>query len=205
MTLSRYYFNDANLTLFSPARINLGNPMKNLEAARRKIEELRALIREHERHYWLEAAPQISDQEYDRLYRELKDLEEEYPQLVTPDSPTQRVSGAPLQEFAQITHRTPMLSLDNTYSEAEVVEFFRRMIRLLPGETIRTVIEPKVDGVAISVFYRHGPLQYSATRGNGTVCDDVKQDVRTNCSVPFFFDGAVPCGVWNFGGVSFAD
>ena len=166
--------------------------MKNLEAARRKIEELRALIRENDRYYWLEAAPQISDQEYDRLYRELKDLEEEYPQLVTPDSPTQRVSGAPLEEFAQITHRTPMLSLDNTYSEAEVVEFFRRMIRLLPGETIRTVIEPKVDGVAISVFYRNGRLQYAATRGNGTVGDDVTQNVRTIRSVPYSLDGAVP-------------
>jgi DNA ligase (NAD+) len=166
--------------------------MKNLEAARRRVEELRALIREHDRHYWLEAAPQISDQEYDRLYRELKDLEEEHPQLVTPDSPTQRVSGAPLQEFAQITHRTPMLSLDNTYSEAEVVEFFRRMIRLLPGETIRTVIEPKVDGVAISVFYRNGRLQYAATRGNGTVGDDVTQNVRTIRSVPYTLEGAVP-------------
>src|SRR5260370_20115708 len=154
--------------MFSAARINLRNPMKNREAARRKIEELRALIREHDRNYWLEAALQISDQEYDRLYRELKDLEEEYPQLVTPDSPTQRVSGAPLQEFAQITHRTPMLSLDNTYSEAEVVEFFRRMIRLLPGETIRTVIEPKVDGGAVSVFYRHWRRQKGPARGKGT-------------------------------------
>ena len=166
--------------------------MKNLEAARKKVEEVRALIREHDRHYWLEAAPQISDQEYDRLYRELKDLEEEYPQLVTADSPTQRVSGAPLQEFAQITHRTQMLSLDNTYSEAEVVEFFRRMLRLLPGETIRTVIEPKVDGVAISVFYRNGRLQYAATRGNGTVGDDVTQNVRTIRSVPYSLEGAAP-------------
>ena len=166
--------------------------MKNLEAARRKVEELRALIRENDRLYWLEAAPQISDQEYDRLYRELKDLEEEYPQLVTPDSPTQRVSGAPLEEFAQITHRTPMLSLDNTYSEAEVVEFFRRMMRLLPGETIRTVVEPKVDGVAISVFYKNGRLQYAATRGNGSVGDDVTQNVRTIRSVPYSLQGDVP-------------
>jgi DNA ligase (NAD+) len=166
--------------------------MKNLEAARRKVEELKAQIREHDRRYWLEAAPQISDQEYDRLYRELKDLEEEHPQLVTPDSPTQRVSGAPLEEFTQITHRTPMLSLDNTYSEAEVVEFFRRMIRLLPGETIRSVIEPKVDGVAISVFYRSGRLQYAATRGNGTVGDDVTQNVRTIRTLPYSLHGTVP-------------
>src|SRR5258708_16192032 len=153
MTLSRLYFNDANLSLFSHERIILGNPMKNLEAARRKIEELRALIREHDRNYWLEAAPQISDQEYDRLYRELKDLEEEYPQLVTPDSPTQRVIGAPLQEFAQITHRTPMLSLDNTYSEAEVVELFRRMIRLLPAETLPPPIHPHIHLLPPSLSY----------------------------------------------------
>jgi DNA ligase (NAD+) len=180
------------LTFFPSQALTWLIPMKNLEAARRKVEELRNLIREHDRHYWLEAAPQISDQEYDRLYRELKDLEEEYPELVTADSPTQRVSGAPLQEFAQITHRTSMLSLDNTYSEAEVVEFFRRMIRLLPGETIRTMVEPKVDGVAISVFYRNGRLQYAATRGNGAVGDDVTQNVRTIRAVPYTLHGAVP-------------
>jgi DNA ligase (NAD+) len=175
-----------------PAGFNLVSRMKNLEAARTRVEELRALIRENDRHYWLEAAPKISDQEYDRLYRELKDLEAEHPRLVTPDSPTQRVSGAPLEEFVQITHRTPMLSLDNTYSEAEVVEFFRRMIRLLPGEMIRTVIEPKVDGVAISVFYKNGKLQYAATRGNGTVGDDVTQNVRTIRSVPYSLQGLAP-------------
>jgi len=82
-----------------------------------------------------------------------------------------------------------MLSLDNTYSEAEVVEFFRRMMRLLPGETIQTVIEPKVDGVAISVFYKNSRLQYAATRGNGTVGDDVTQNVRTIRSVPYSLQG----------------
>jgi DNA ligase (NAD+) len=166
--------------------------MKNLEAAKRKIEELRGQIREHDRHYWLEAAPQISDQEYDRLYRELKDLEEAFPELITPDSPTQRVGGAPLEEFAQVTHRTPMLSLDNTYSELEVVEFFRRMLRLSPGETIRTVVEPKVDGVAISLFYRDGKLVYAATRGNGTTGDDVTQNVRTIRAVPYSLEGKAP-------------
>src|SRR5258708_8462340 len=165
--------------------------MKNLEAARRKIEEVRALIRENDRNYWLEAAAQMSDQESDRLYRELKDLEEEYPQLVTPDSPTQRVSGAPLQEFAQITHRTPMLSLDNTYSEAEVVEFFRRMIRLLPGETIRTVIEPKVDWGAISGFDRRRRRDLAATRGKGRGGVEVKHKVRHTCADPYSLDGTV--------------
>jgi len=166
--------------------------MKNVETADRRIQELRHLIRENDRHYWLEAAPQISDQEYDRLYRELKDLEGAFPELITPDSPTQRVSGAPLEEFTQVTHRTPMLSLDNTYSELEVVEFFRRMLRMLPGETIRTVVEPKVDGVAISLFYQRGKLVYAATRGNGTVGDDVTQNVRTIRAVPYSLEGKAP-------------
>jgi DNA ligase (NAD+) len=94
-----------------------------------------------------------------------------------------------LEEFAQVTHHTPMLSLDNTYSELEVVEFFRRMLRLLPGETVRTVVEPKVDGVAISLFYRDGKLVYAATRGNGTVGDDVTQNVRTIRAVPYSLEG----------------
>ena len=191
-TCYQFHYGSAEFDGVPLTGINFIYPMKKLEAARRRVEELRTLIRENDRYYWLEAAPQISDQEYDRLYRELKDLEEAHPELVSPDSPTQRVSGSPLQEFAQITHRTPMLSLDNTYSEAEVVEFFRRMIRLLPGETIRTVIEPKVDGVAISAFYRNGQLQYAATRGNGTVGDDVTQNVRTIRAVPYSLKGAVP-------------
>ena len=107
------------------------------------------------------------------LYRDLRKLEEQFPELVTPDSPTQRVGGAPLESFLQVTHRTPMLSLDNTYSEEEVADFFRRLQRLIPGETIDAVIEPKVDGVALSVLYRHGVLEYAATRGNGVIGDDV--------------------------------
>jgi DNA ligase (NAD+) len=158
--------------------------MDDIEKARRRIEQLRREISDHDRRYYLEAAPTISDQEYDRLYRELRDLEGQFPELVTPDSPTQRVSGAPLAQFAQITHRTPMLSLDNTYSEAEVAEFFRRIERLLEGEKVETVIEPKVDGVAISLLYENGELRYAATRGNGAVGDDVTQNVRTIRSVP---------------------
>src|ERR1700739_3116437 len=115
------------------------------ENAKRRIEELRKEISEHDRRYYLEAAPSISDQRYDNLYRELRELEEEFPELVTPESPTQRVGGAPLEGFSQGTHRTPRLSLDNTYSEEEVADFFRRLQRLLPGETIDAVIEPKVD------------------------------------------------------------
>src|ERR1700738_648406 len=158
--------------------------MEKAEEAKRRVEELRSEIVEHDRRYYLEAAPTISDQEYDLLYRELRDLEEQYPALVTPDSPTQRVGAGVLESFVQVPHRTPMLSLDNTYSEEEVADFFRRLQRLIPGETIDAVIEPKVDGVALSILYRHGALEYAATRGNGVVGDDVTANIRTIRAVP---------------------
>jgi DNA ligase (NAD+) len=161
-------------------------------AAEQRIAELRAQIAEHDRRYYQEAAPSISDREYDALYRELVDLEREYPQFASPDSPTQRVGGAPLKAFAQVTHRAPMLSLDNTYSEAEVADFYRRLQRLLPDEQIPVVIEPKVDGVAVSLLYEDGVLRYAATRGDGTVGDDITQNVRTIRSVPFRLEGKAP-------------
>jgi DNA ligase (NAD+) len=146
--------------------------------------ELRRIIAEHNRRYYEEAAPSISDQEYDALLRELVEIEEKHPELRTPDSPTQHVGGKPLDEFAHVTHRTPMLSLDNTYSEEEVGEWFQRLAKHLPGEEIELVIEPKVDGVAISLLYENGRLQYAATRGDGRVGDDVTQNVLTIRGVP---------------------
>jgi DNA ligase (NAD+) len=159
---------------------------------RKRIEELRREIKEHDRHYYEEAAPVISDREYDRLYRELVDLEARFPQFVAPDSPTQRVGGKPLEAFAQIQHRLPMLSLDNTYSEKEVANFYRRITRLLPEEKIPVVIEPKVDGVAVSLLYENGKLRYAATRGDGALGDDITQNVRTIRSVPEQLRGAAP-------------
>jgi DNA ligase (NAD+) len=166
--------------------------MERVKEAKRRIEELRTEIAEHDRRYYLEAAPSISDQEYDQLYRELRELEDEFPELRTPDSPTQRVGGAPLESFLQVRHRTQMLSLDNTYSEEEVADFFHRLERLIPGETIDAVIEPKVDGVALSVLYRHGVLEYAATRGNGVTGDDVTGNIRTIRAVPLRLRGSVP-------------
>jgi len=160
-----------------------------LEAAAR-VAALRREIEEHNRRYYQEAAPTISDQEYDQLYRELLDLETRFPELASPDSPTRHVGGVPLEEFAQIHHQVPMLSLDNTYSEAEVAAFFVRLEKLLPGQKIETVIEPKVDGVAISLLYEEGVLRYAATRGDGTTGDDVTQNVRTISSVPQRLTGA---------------
>jgi DNA ligase (NAD+) len=166
--------------------------MEKFNQAKRRIEDLRTIIADHDRRYYIEAAPIIRDREYDELYRELRDLEAEYPELATPDSPTRRVGGAPLESFRQVTHRTPMLSLDNTYSENEVADFFRRLERLVPGETIDAVIEPKIDGVAVSLYYNHGVLEYAATRGNGVVGDDVTQNIRTIRAVPLRLHGSVP-------------
>jgi DNA ligase (NAD+) len=165
--------------------------MTEAEACAR-IETLRRDINEHNRRYYEEAAPTISDREYDRLYKELVDLETQFPELVTPDSPTQRVGGKPLQAFAQIQHRVPMLSLDNTYSEEEVVNFYKRITRLLPEEKIPVVIEPKVDGVAVSVMYENGKLKYAATRGDGSVGDEITQNIKTIKSVPRQLPGAAP-------------
>jgi DNA ligase (NAD+) len=158
----------------------------------KRIASLRREIEEHNRRYYEEAAPTISDREYDRLYRELTDLEKNYPHLVTEDSPTRRVGGIPLKAFASITHRVPMLSLDNTYSEEEVGAFYRRMEKLLPNENIPVVVEPKVDGVAVSLVYEEGRLKYAATRGDGTSGDDITQNVRTIRSLPKNLKGSPP-------------
>ena len=161
-------------------------------AAEERIAALRAEIAEHNRRYYEEAAPTISDREYDRLYRELIDLETQFPQFVRPDSPTLRVGGAPLKAFSPIRHRVPMLSLDNTYSEEEVGAFYRRMEKLLPNEKIPVVVEPKVDGVAVSLLYENGRLRYAATRGDGTTGDDITQNIRTIRSLPKQLKGDPP-------------
>ena len=160
--------------------------------AAKRVAELRREIEKHNRLYYEEAAPTISDRDYDRLYKELVDLEAEFPKLVTPDSPTQRVGGTPLQAFAQIEHRVPMLSLDNTYSEDEIANFYKRITRLLPEEKIPVVIEPKVDGVAVSLMYENGHLKYAATRGDGSIGDDITRNVKTIRSVPQQLRGAAP-------------
>src|SRR6266446_5656908 len=163
-----------------------------LAQAAKRIAQLRREIEEHNRRYYEEAAPTIPDRQYDRLYAELVDLETRFPTLVTPDSPTQRVGGKPLEAFAQIEHRLPMLSLDNTYSEEEVANFYARITRLLPNEKIPVVVEPKVDGVAVSLVYEKGKLRYAATRGDGLVGDDITRNIKTIRSVPEQLRGGTP-------------
>jgi DNA ligase (NAD+) len=158
----------------------------------RRIEQLRELIRYHDRKYYVEAAPEISDREYDALYAELKRLEEEHPELITPDSPTQRIGDAPVPELVQVPHRVPMLSIDNSYDAREVREFAARARKLLGGEPIEWVVELKVDGVAVALHYEQGRLVRGVTRGNGVVGDDVTHNIRTIAEVPLVLAGHPP-------------
>ncbi|MCC7293615.1 MAG: NAD-dependent DNA ligase LigA [Phycisphaerales bacterium] len=150
----------------------------------KRIAELREEIRRHDVHYYVEDKPVIADRQYDALLEELKRLETQHPDLVTPDSPTQRVGGQPIAGFASVRHAVPMLSIDNTYDEAQVREFDARVAKLLGDEKYRYVIDPKVDGVAVSLTYLDGRLATAATRGDGETGDDVTHNVRVLRSVP---------------------
>jgi DNA ligase (NAD+) len=141
--------------------------------AKTKHAHLAAEIRRHDLLYYTQARPVISDQEYDRLYRELVDLEKGFPALITPDSPTQRVGGEPVKAFQQVRHAVPMLSLDNTYSQEEARNFVRRAQKLLPDEKLTWTVEPKVDGLAVNLRYENGALVSGSTRGDGTTGDDI--------------------------------
>ena len=158
---------------------------------RRRVEELRREIRRHDHLYYVLARPEIDDREYDRLFAELRELEGRYPELVTPDSPTQRVGGEPLEELRQVRHEVPMLSLDNTYSREELGEWYGRVSRTLGHPPEGLVAELKVDGVSLSLLYEGGRLVRAVTRGNGLVGDDVTANARTIRSLPLVL-GAAP-------------
>lgn len=160
--------------------------------ARTRIARLTAELERHNRLYYVEAAPVISDREYDALLRELADLEARWPELASPNSPTQRVGGEPIAGFRQITHAVRMMSLDNTYSEGEVAEFYQRLVKLTGMTKIATVIEPKIDGVAVSICYEDGELKYAATRGDGTTGDDITVNARTIRSLPLTLPAGAP-------------
>ncbi len=141
-------------------------------------------IGRHDRAYYVDAEPLISDQDYDRLYRELLDLEASHPELRTSDSPSQRVGGEPLEGFDTVQHALPMMSLDNTYSQDEVREFIDRVQKLLPDESLDWIVEPKADGIAISLRYEEGEFTVGITRGDGISGDDVTKNLRTIRSIP---------------------
>jgi DNA ligase (NAD+) len=154
------------------------------EKIRTQIEKLRDTIRDHDFRYYVEAAPVISDQEYDRLMTELLELERTHPQFQSPDSPTQRVGGQPVKEFLSVTHEIPMLSLANTYTEEELSDFDRRVSSLLNGEAYSYTSELKIDGVAISLLYQDGIFSRGATRGDGVTGDDITNNLKTIRSIP---------------------
>src|SRR5882672_10152851 len=155
-----------------------------LNEAKTRHAQLVDEIRQHDHAYYVLAQPSITDQDYDRLYRQLLDLEKQFPDLITPDSPTQRVGGQPIKAFKPVQHLKPMLSLDNTYSQEELREFVNRVQRLLPNETLDWVVEPKVDGLAINLRYEEGVFTSGATRGDGTTGDDITSNLKTIRSIP---------------------
>ncbi len=158
---------------------------------KKEIAALRADIRRHDRLYYVLGKPEISDQEYDRLYGRLKEIEEKHPELSAPDSPTRRVGGAVSKGFATVKHSLPMLSLDNTYSADEIRRFDERVKKNLSGEKVEYAVELKFDGVSISLLYELGKWKRGATRGDGESGDDVTENLKTIRSIPVEFRGNV--------------
>ena len=154
-----------------------------------RVNDLRREIRKHDHLYYVQAQPVISDLEYDKLLSQLKMLEEQHPELITADSPTQRIGDRPLSELTQVRHRMPMLSIDNTYTPEELKAFFDRTQKLLGTEEIEWVIELKVDGVAASIVYEDGILTQAVTRGDGETGDDITHNIRTIRSLPLKLEG----------------
>ncbi|MFZ1978094.1 MAG: NAD-dependent DNA ligase LigA, partial [Bacteroidota bacterium] len=150
----------------------------------KEIEYLRNQILDHDYRYYTLAQPVISDEEYDLLMHRLLSLEQQHPEFLTPDSPSQRVGGQPLKEFSTVTHDVPMLSLSNTYSEDDIRDFDRRIADALGIGAYRYVCELKFDGIAVTLHYRGGILTLGATRGDGTQGDDISQNLKTIRSIP---------------------
>src|SRR5882724_220171 len=159
--------------------------------ALQRISELREQIHHHGYLYYTEARPEISDAEYDVLMRELRELEAAFPDLVTPDSPTQRVAGQPVDAFRPVAHRAAMLSLDNATSPDDLREFEARLGRTLPGTRLAYVCEPKIDGLGIALLYERGRFVRGATRGDGRVGEDITANLKTIRSLPTLLRGAL--------------
>ncbi len=158
--------------------------MASLESARLQVAELAAAIAHHDYQYYVLDAPTISDNEYDGLYRQLTDLERQYPQLITPDSPTQRVAGSAIGSFNSVVHRQPMLSLNNAFGDAELLAFDKRVRDSLSVEQVEYAVEPKFDGLAITLTYENGLFTQGATRGDGYTGENVTHNLRTIRAIP---------------------
>ena len=155
------------------------------QTIKQQIDQLREQLREHNYLYYVLDEPSIPDVEYDRLFQQLKHLETAHPELISSDSPTQRVGAQPLAAFQQVQHRIPMLSLDNVFNEEELIAFDRRIRERLNLEgEIQYVCEPKLDGLAVSLLYENGVLVQAATRGDGQTGEDITTNIRTIESIP---------------------
>ncbi|MGE3536085.1 MAG: NAD-dependent DNA ligase LigA [Candidatus Tectimicrobiota bacterium] len=163
--------------------------MDDLVAITQRLQALREVIHQHQYQYYVADRPSISDADYDVLYRELQTLEAAHPELITPDSPTQRVGGEPATGFEPVEHLAPMRSLDNAMSQDELREFEARLRRLLPGTPLTYVVEPKIDGLGVALLYQHGVLVRGATRGDGRIGENITQNVRSIKSVPLRLHG----------------
>jgi len=158
--------------------------MQDLDEAKARIKELRSQINYHNYRYYVLDSPEISDAEYDGLMRELKKLEEEHPELITPDSPTQRVGAAPVEAFGVVEHPQPLLSLGNAFSDDELLAWYGRILKLAGGERPELVCEHKIDGLAVALTYANGQLTTGATRGDGFRGENVTQNLKTIRSIP---------------------
>ncbi|GAA5482525.1 NAD-dependent DNA ligase LigA [Haloferula sargassicola] len=179
----------------------MDNLFSQAEKPEKRLAALRDEIRRHDELYYNQATPEISDADYDKLFRELEELEEKHPELADPNSPTQRVGGKPIEGFEQVKHLVPMLSIDDVFEldpattdqpASELIDFYRRLQKNLGRENIDVTVEPKIDGVAVSLVYRDGVLAYAATRGDGETGDDITHNVRTIRSVPLSLSGEAP-------------
>jgi len=166
----------------------MGESMTDKEKAIEKIDALRKEIRHHDRKYYVDDSPEISDYGFDQLMKELESLEEQYTDLVTPDSPTQRVGGEPSEEFESVRHRVMMLSLDNTYSPDELRDFDVRIRKLIPSQNIEYVVELKLDGLGVALIYENGRFVRGATRGDGETGEDVTSNLKTIKSIPLVLE-----------------
>ena len=162
----------------------------DLENARKSAEELRKKLNYHAKKYYEEDNPEITDYEYDMMLRELEGIELAYPELVTEDSPTQRVGGAALNKFTPVTHEVPMESLHDSFSEEELFDFDRKVREVVPK--VSYVVEPKFDGLSVSLEYRNGIFVRGSTRGDGSVGEDVTENLRTIKTIPKKLTRAVP-------------
>ncbi len=158
--------------------------MPDRDAVLKRIKELRDKINYHNYLYYVLDNPEISDEAYDALFRELKELEEKYPEFVTPDSPTQRVGFKPLEKFETVTHAVPMLSLENAMRESELLEFKNRICKILGVDDVEYVAEPKIDGLAVELIYENGSFVRGSTRGDGYTGEDVTLNLKTIRSIP---------------------